>query len=110
MNSTPLPPTACPIEAPANISPLARPRSSSASVLHASASMATSCIAPKVLCTSRMSVNNASCAGRSSSTVDISVVAINTCVTMIQPRRRPRRSEAKTSMNGPNAHLKAQGR
>ena len=110
MKSTPLPPTAWPIEAPANIRPLARPRSSSARVLQASASMATSCIAPKVLCTSRMPVNSASCAGKSSSTVDISVVAIMTCVAMIQPRRRPRRSDAKTSMKGPKAHLKAQGR
>ena len=31
-------------------------------------------------------------------------------VPMIQPRRRPHRSEANTSMNGPNAHLKAHGR
>jgi hypothetical protein len=43
-------------------------------------------------------------------TVDISVSASSTCVTMIQPRRRPKRSDANTSMNGPKAHLNAHGR
>ena len=55
-------------------------------------------------------VKSHSCSGNFSSTVDSSVAAISTCVTRIQPRRRPRRSEANTSIIGPNAHLKAQGR
>ena len=106
----PLPPINWPIDAPANITPLAVPRSCSCSVPTASASMATSCIAPKVLWTSRMTVNSHSCSGSFSSTVDSSVAAISTWVTMIQPRRRPNRSEPNTSITGPNAHLNAQGR
>ena len=109
-NSTPAPPTALPIAAPPNITPLAKPRSSSCSVLTASASIATSCIAPKLLCTSSTAVNTPSCAGRSRPMQASSVTIIMICVPRIQPRRRPRRSETNTSMNGPKAHLKAQGR
>ncbi len=108
--STPLPPISWPIEAPANIMPFAVPRSCSCSVSQARASMATSCMAPKVLWTSRITVNSQSCSGSFSMTVERSVSAISTCVPRIQPRRRPSRSEPNTSIIGPNAHLKAQGR
>ena len=110
MNSTPLPPTAWPTDAPANIRPLASPRSSSPSVLHASESIATSWMAPKVLCTSRIAVKRPSPAGKGTPISATSVSAIMTWVSRIQPRRWPQRFERNTSTNGPNAHLNAQGR
>ena len=109
-NSTPLPPIAWPTEAPANIRPLARPRSFSSSVLQASESMATSWIAPKVLCTSSTMVNRPRPCGKGTATSDSRVSAIMTCVPRIQARRWPKRCERNTSTKGPKAHLKAQGR
>ena len=72
--------------------------------------MATSCIAPKVLCTSRMPVSSVSCDGRFNEAQMSSVTTSMTCVPTIHARRRPKRSDAITSITGPKAHLKAQGR
>ncbi|MGC4006524.1 MAG: hypothetical protein QM811_26735 [Pirellulales bacterium] len=57
-NSTPAPPIAWPMFAPANISPLAVPRSCDFSVVTASALIATSIVAPKTLWTKMIAVNN----------------------------------------------------
>jgi hypothetical protein len=77
--------------------------------LQASASIATSCIAAKVLCRNSTAVNSPSCAGSSNTTSSARVAAIRICVTMIQARRWPQRCERNTSTKGPKAHLKAQG-
>ena len=110
MNSTPLPPIAWPIDAPANMRPLASPRSFSDSVLTASESIATSWIAPKVLCSSRIAVNSARPCGSGTATSETSVSTITICVSRIQPRRWPKRCDRNTSTNGPKAHLNAHGR
>jgi hypothetical protein len=100
---------AWPSEAPANISPLARPRSSSLSELTASASMATSCIAAKVLCTISTAVNSGSPRGSGTATSDSSVPAISSWVSRIQARRWPKRRERKTSTTGPEGPLEGPG-
>ena len=60
-NSTAEPPIAWPMDAPANMKPLATPRSCSGSTLTASASIATSCVAANALCRKMTAVKRPSC-------------------------------------------------
>ena len=57
ISSAPPPPTSTPRDWPPNIMPLAKARSSSRSVVTASASTATSCTAPQRLCRTSRAVN-----------------------------------------------------
>ena len=108
--STPEPPIVWPIEAPANMKPLAEPRSSSGSTLTASASMATSMVAPNALCRKMIAVNRPSWPTKSTPIAASSVAIMPSCIAKIQVRRRPKRSDEKVSTNGPTAHLNAHGR
>ena len=98
------------MEAPANIQPLAEPRSSSGSTVQASASMATSCVAPKQLCRKMIAVNRLTCVTKSTLIAASSVAIMPSCIRKIHSRRRPKRSEESVSTNGPIAHLKPHGR
>lgn len=108
--STPDPPTACPRYDPPNIIPLARPRSFSSSTFTASASMATSCVALKMLWTKRRAVKRRSWRVKSTGTQASSVTTMSDCAIRIHIRRRPQRSLERTSTKGPYAHLMAHGR
>ena len=86
------------------------PRSSAFSVPTASASMATSWVAAKMLCTMISVVSNLMSAPRPTICSTNSDATIASCMAMIQVRRRPKRSDENTSTMGPTAHLNAQGR
>ena len=90
--------------------PLAEPRSSSGSTLTASASMATSMVAPNALCRKMIAVNRPSWPTKSTPIATSSVAIMPSCIRKIQVRRRPKRSDEKVSTNGPTAHLNAHGR
>lgn len=109
-NSTPDPPIAWPAEAPANMKPFATPRSSSGSTAMASASIATSCVAAKALCSRMIAVRSPISVATFTGIAASSVTAMPICVARIHSRRRPWRSEANVSTNGPASHLNAHGR
>ena len=109
-NSTPAPPIAWPTEAPANMKPLATPRSCSGSTLTASASIATSCVAANALWTRMIAVKSPSWAVKFTGIATMSVATMPSCVSRIHSRRRPKRSDENASTNGPASHLNAHGR
>ena len=109
-NSTPAPPTAWPIDAPANMKPFAVPRSGSGSTPTASASIATSMVAAKALCRKMIAVNRPSWVTKSTGIAIASVPTMPSCISRIHRRRRPKRSELSVSTNGPMTHLNAHGR
>ena len=108
--STPEPPIVWPIDAPANMKPLAEPRSSSGSTLTASASMATSMVAANALCRKITAVKSAIWCTKSMPIAAKSEATMPTCIRKIQVRRRPKRCDEIVSTNGPTAHLNAHGR
>ena len=108
--STPDPPSAVPIAEPPNMSPFASPRSSSRRTPTASASIATSWVAAKILCTKTIAVKSQSRVAKLTGMAARMVTTIITWVIRIHVRLRPHRSLESTSTKGPNAHLIAHGR
>ena len=90
--------------------PFAVPRSLAGSTLTASASIATSWVAPNMLWTNTIAVNSLSWVAKSTCMATSSVAIMPSCMARIQNRRRPRRSTVSVSTMGPAAHLKAHGR
>ncbi len=86
------------------------PRSSAFSTPTASASMAMSCVAAKMLWMMMSVVISAMPASTPTKWMASSEITMHSCIDRIQPRRLPNRSEATTSTIGPISHLNAHGR
>ena len=72
--------------------------------------MATSIVAASALCRKITAVNRAIWWTKSIPIATNSVATMPICVSKIQVRRRPKRSDENVSTNGPTAHLNAHGR
>ena len=90
--------------------PLPLPRSSACSVLTASESMATSCVAQNTLFSTTMASSRLKCALKSTIAAIRRVTIIIRLQATIQALRPPSRCSLTRSMTGAQAHLNAHGR